>query len=53
MGLLVRGSGAIFNVGAILGREEAGDVGLGGPLDEGGLGEDGVAANAGDYCIDA
>ena len=52
MRLLVRGSRTVFDVCAVLGREEAGDVGLRGPLDEGDLSEDGIAADAGDYYVD-
>jgi hypothetical protein len=48
----VCGSRAVFNIGAVFGRKEAGHVGLGGPLDERGLGQDGVAADARDYYVD-
>jgi hypothetical protein len=52
VGLLVCRGGAVLDVGAILGGKEAGDVGLGGPLDERYLGQDGVAADAGYYGVD-
>src|SRR5947209_11550959 len=52
MGLFVCGGRAVFNIGAVFGREEAGHVGLGGPLDERDLGQDGVAADTRDYHVD-
>jgi len=48
----VCGSRAVFNIGAVLGRKEAGHVGLGGPLDERNLGQEGAAADARDYYVD-
>lgn len=46
------GSGAILDVGAVFGREEAGDIAFRCPLNERYLSENGIAADTGYYGVD-